>query len=208
MMTPTIMAKRIINPTKQELSNLYWDQSLTLAEVGSCFGVTGKCIGQYLDCLGIPKRSSSEAHKLTYKRGRCKLPKNMQRENSPSWKGGRYINRGYVFVTIYEDNPYYCMGMRNTGIGKRILEHRLIMAQELGRPLLRSETVHHLNGIKGDNRPENLKLVSRASHLIYSELCARCPLRKEIRLLRWQIKELTAQIQGRLLLPDGDKDHQ
>lgn len=76
-------------------------------------------------------------------------------ESHGSWKGGRTVSgEGYALVKVDRDDPLFPMAGR---IGY-VLEHRLVMARHIGRPLLKNETVHHINGKRADNRIENLQL--------------------------------------------------
>lgn len=103
----------------------------------------------------------------------------------PRWKGGTKNWAGYVLVKIQPDNLYYSMA-RKTGY---IYEHRYVVAQHLGRLLTSIEVVHHKNGIKTDNRIENLELMSsRAEHIPSMAIQA------TISKLENRIKELEAHV--------------
>lgn len=79
----------------------------------------------------------------------------LNRESHGSWRGGRCIdNAGYVIVLLTPDDAW----LFPDRVTPYVLEHRLVMARSMGRPLLASETVHHINGSKTDNRLENLQL--------------------------------------------------
>jgi DNA-directed RNA polymerase subunit RPC12/RpoP len=73
-----------------------------------------------------------------------------------NWKGGRIITKqGYIKIRVIEhphnDNGY-------------VLEHRLVVEKFLGRYLTDKELIHHKNGVRTDNRLENLQIVTRNKH--------------------------------------------
>jgi len=76
----------------------------------------------------------------------------------PNWKGGRTIDRGYVVLANSIAN---CPRRDDIKTGSTF-EHVAVMARHLGRPIQKHETVHHKNGVRDDNRLENLELWSRS----------------------------------------------
>ena len=66
---------------------------------------------------------------------------------------GRSVNKGGYIIISAKGHP----NARSDGT---IQEHRLVVSEHLGRPLTEGENVHHRNGIRHDNRIENLELWS------------------------------------------------
>ena len=100
-------------------------------------------------------------------------PKIRYGANNNLWRGGISHNLGYLQIRISPGDFFYPMAMKRG----YIQEHRLVVAKALGRCLHRWEIVHHKNGIKDDNRIENLQLVTDDRH-------------KQITILEIQIKRL------------------
>lgn len=90
----------------------------------------------------------------------------------PGWKGGRHRENRDGYIRVYA--PDHPNAVRATnGVGGYVLEHRLVMEKHLGRLLHKDEDVNHINGVKDDNRVENLRVVSHYAH--YEEHgCPKC----------------------------------
>jgi hypothetical protein len=82
-----------------------------------------------------------------------------------NWKGGRTVTpSGYVLLRVRA-------GHHLADVRGYAPEHRLVAEEKLGRRLLPGEVPHHLNGVKSDNRPENIVVVdSLAAHAAFKRL--------------------------------------
>lgn len=90
-----------------------------------------------------------------YVRGKAAfiLGHNATGRHAPRSNRGRKVHtkRGYIYLYM----PEHPSAQKGTGY---VSEHRIVMEAMMGRLLTRSENVHHLNGVRDDNRPENLEL--------------------------------------------------
>jgi len=170
----------------EELYDLYWNQEMTVPQIAQMKGVGHGTLYTLFKRYGIPIRPQSESMKLRYRR----YPAPRGKDHS-QWRGGRSRSIDGAIRIHCPDHPY-------SDYHGYVYEHRLVMERRLGRYLLPSEIVHHINGIKDDNRIENLMLLSRREHNIYTVLCRHCPLRKEVRRLNKRVKELEKSVQGEL----------
>jgi hypothetical protein len=138
---------------------------------GSLLGLKSRGVYTWLACPDCGATRWVSRHQDTKLCMRCAaVRRNLVGEKNPRWRGGvRQDKDGYRYISVDENHPFIVMSGRVFVHGRNryyIAEHRLVMAQHLRRPLSDNELVHHLNGIKSDNRIDNLMLLEcKQDHL-------------------------------------------
>lgn len=144
----------MINISKKFLIKNYIQKDLSLTDIEKQFGFKRSTVYRNLVENNIPRRGFG-GHKNQIEGTKKALT------GKPSWNKGKgrgyyYNGKGYKYI-LSLNNPM----ARKDGF---VAEHRLVMSKHLGRMLSKKELVHHRNGIKDDNRIENLSLLILAIH--------------------------------------------
>jgi hypothetical protein len=115
-------------------------EGMSARGIASTLGVNYNTLQMYRRELGLPHLGQ----------GRILGP------NHRNWRGGRSIESRSGYVRVFCDEE---------GRPRYIYEHVLVAEKKIGRRIVPGEVVHHLNCDRTDNRPENLRVVSRAEHV-------------------------------------------
>lgn len=109
-------------------------------------------------------------------------------DKATKWRGGRTkVWSGHVQV-VARSHPFKTA--RNT-----VMEHRLVMEKHIGRYLQPFENVHHKNGVRDDNRIENLELWAKPP----------CAGQRVDDLVDWVVDHYAERVRGKLLVKDAVK---
>lgn len=132
-------------------------QDKSFQQVATELGTSRGNVADHAYRLGVSCKAATQGEAIR-KAIRRQHPNGRFGSDTANWRGGRFTTvRGYVYV-YRPEHPHA------TKAGY-VFEHRLVMEEMLGRLLEAGEVVHHRNGKKGDNRPENLELeASKAAH--------------------------------------------
>lgn len=128
------------------IKSLYVDKHLTAEEIAKQFHCSRTAICYRLHRMGC-MRTDTEALKLAYSRGHIK----------PKKGRNNYLSAG-GYMQVWKPE---CSLANKIGY---VPEHRLVWQEAHGKPLPKDWVVHHINGIKTDNRPDNLVAYPKGKH--------------------------------------------
>uniref|UniRef100_A0A6H2A3B5 Putative homing endonuclease n=1 Tax=viral metagenome TaxID=1070528 RepID=A0A6H2A3B5_9ZZZZ len=150
---------KAVNITNEELMEMYWEREMTPYQMGLALGysVGGAKTGiwQLFKRRGLKLRTRGESARLAHKLHPTSYHPPVG-EKHWKWNGGRQVRDGYVSL-LRPQHP------RANNFGY-VLEHILVWEEFNNRTVPDGWIIHHLNGIRDDNRPENLMAVSRSNH--------------------------------------------
>lgn len=167
----------LLQPLGRKVSEADWMKVVEIYEAGcSCeeiatkFGVSHSWISKHLRDLG-KIRTPIESKRI---RGTI-----LSGDKNPQWRGGRFQDsNGYIQVKNH-DHP------QGKNRHSYVFEHTIVWEEYHNRKLPEGYLIHHLNGIKNDNRPQNLIAMTRKDHHHQIE-----PYKKRIRELEIENRQL------------------
>jgi|AntAceMinimDraft_13_1070369.scaffolds.fasta_scaffold24768_2 hypothetical protein len=116
----------------------------TSAQIAQVAGKTPKAIQKFFRRYDFPNLHNIEVRRM---------------QEQPMWNGGEKLMKGYIYRRV-PDHP------NGTKHGNYVAVHRLVMERKLGRYLLPTEVVDHIDGNIQNNHPDNLRVFSsNAEHL-------------------------------------------
>ena len=158
---------------KEELRRLYWDERMHCKYIAKKYNTNSFAVREAMVRFGIPRRTKREMVKadLNYK-----------------WSGGRkQLTKGYIKVHKPNHPRADCGGY--------VLEHIIVWEEAHNKSLPEGWVIHHLNGIKDDNRLENLVSKRRGCHIHLAE-----PFKKRIKQLEIENQRLTQALNNKQLI--------
>ena len=162
---------------RQKAIEMY-QQGLCMEEIAGYFGCSLSAISKVFHLLGVV-RPPEEAHYNARQAGRWIAPLRIG-ERNPAWKGGIFKSEGYVYVYA-PNHPRATRGSKRAYVG----QHILVWEEAHNQSVPDGWVVHHLNGIKDDNRVENLVAMPDKKHRTILE-----EQRKRIRELEQRLREV------------------
>lgn len=143
--------KRIDWPIEQ-MREWYEKDGLTCLEIAQKLGKNPKAVNKACKRFGFQMRPAHQR------------PGSL----SKSWKGGLTVDKsGYILQ--------HMPGHPASNAAGYVRQHRLVMEQKLGRPLLPTEVVHHIDDDPANNDPANLRLYQNNAEHLAETLAGKCP---------------------------------
>jgi hypothetical protein len=164
---------KLSDADKDKITNLYNEGNST-AEIGKSLGISSGTVASWMRRWGVPVRDRSLQRKLAERKI------NRRGANNSRWKGGRSPLQGYMRLLNHAHPRADSHGY--------VLEHILVWEKIHKRYLPKGWVVHHLNGIKDDNRPENLIALPTRKHR--QVLQAKAKRIRELEILNSQLRRV------------------